>query len=693
MSASPAIAIIGMGPRGISMLERLAAYTRALGTDRVGHLIVHTIDDAQHGAGRIWDTEQTRTLCMNTLAGAVTLFTEPGSTVGAPVLEGPTMYEWIQLIRGEHIDGPKAELFAAHVPDPEIARSFATEIAATRPESNPSRALYGAYLQWVYEVALDNLSENIEVRPHHGRALRIDAAPQPSAGRPPSIDIITIAGEETGQESIEANATVLAGGWLKPAPTDHEAALADAVTRSHDAAHDSATAGAAAGATNGARPLVWVAPGNPLEQNVHDIPTDGSDVLVRGLGMGFYDVMALLTFDRGGEFEETPNTRSGLTYHPSGKEPHLIVASGRGYPYIPKSEYHSLPPRSPHVRLNAAIADLHRAPAGSNSIDFATQVLPAVARDAFEEYYRQQERLEPEALRAPLADVVATIDAVDLTAAAASNDSAAVYDALTTATAELSSQPFEPSKIMNPLAGVTADADPSVDELTAFIAEGLSADIAEAAAGHDSALKAGLWALSSARKKVSVLGSEARYTLESRRGAYSEFMAFGQMMGSGPPLFRTRQLLALVDAGLVTFLGARPTVSVDGTEFVMRSGEREARSTVLVDAWMHSPDIRRPGDTLSAALVAENRVRPFIDGGVATGSPEIDPTTRRAVNPDGQVDESVHIVGIPTYAQMPDTTISPMPGTDPLFLQETDKAVRSLLITAGVLGTAGEAQD
>lgn len=682
MSASPAIAIIGMGPRGISMLERLAAYTRALGADRVGHLIVHTIDDAQHGAGRIWDTEQTRTLCMNTLAGAVTLFTEPGSTVGAPVLEGPTMYEWIQLIRGEHIDGPKAELFAAHVPDPEIARSFATEIAATRPESNPSRALYGAYLQWVYEVALDNLPENIEVRPHHGRALRIDAAPQPSAGRPPSIDIITIAGEETGQESIEANATVLAGGWLKPAPTDHEAALADAVTRSHDAAQNSGT-----------RPLVWVAPDNPLEQNVHDIPTDGSDVLVRGLGMGFYDVMALLTFDRGGEFEETPNTRSGLTYHPSGKEPHLIVASGRGYPYIPKSEYHSLPPRSPHVRLNAAIADLHRAPAGSNSIDFATQVLPAVARDAFEEYYRQQERLAPEALRAPLADVVAAIDAVDLTAAAASNNSAAVYDALTTATAELSSQPFEPSKIMNPLAGVTADSDPSVDELTAFIAEGLSADIAEAAAGHDSALKAGLWALSSARKKVSVLGSEARYTLESRRGAYSEFMTFGQMMGSGPPLFRTRQLLALVDAGLVTFLGARPTVSVDGTEFVMRSGEREARSTVLVDAWMHSPDIRRPGDTLSAALLAENRVRPFVDGGVATGSPEIDPATRRAVNPDGQVDESVHIVGIPTYAQMPDTTISPMPGTDPLFLQETDKAVRSLLIAAGALGTAGEVQD
>ncbi|WP_256365522.1 hypothetical protein [Corynebacterium sp. HMSC05H05] len=32
-----------------------------------------------------------------------------------------------------------------------------------------------------------------------------------------------------------------------------------------------------------------------------------------------------------------------------------------------------------------------------------------------------------------------------------------------------------------------------------------------------------------------------------------------------------------------------------------------------------------------------------------------------------------------------DTTISPMPGTDPLMLQETDKTARSLLTQAGVL--------
>ena len=164
-------------------------------------------------------------------------------------------------------------------------------------------------------------------------------------------------------------------------------------------------------------------------------------------------------------------------------------------------------------------------------------------------------------------------------------------------------------------------------------------------------------------------------TWESRTSTYKEFMAFGQMVGSGPPLFRTRQLLALVDAGLVTFLGQRPQLEIR-EKFTLRTAHGEASSTWLIDAWMHSPDVRRAGDPLAVSL--NGRVRAFVDHGQATGSPE---TTwnRRAVNPGGAEDPRLHIVGIPTYSQWPDTTISPMPGTDPLMLQETDRTAGSLL--------------
>lgn len=624
----PSIAIVGAGPRGISLVERLAAHLRA--APLAAPLTLHTIDDAPLGAGRIWDTEQTRTLCMNTLAGAVTLFTEPGSTTTAPVLEGPILYEWIQLLRGERPDlsPAKLELYDAFPPHRDLASSFAEELEQTRPESNPSRALYGAYLEWVYEVALAQLPENVNVVEHRARALSVEDSGEQ--------DVITLSDDTT----ITADATALAYGWQVPALNESERALAGA-------------------AQSG---LHWVRPDNPVEQPVSDVPA-GEKVLVRGLGMGFFDVMALLTIDRGGEFVEDPSTRSGLRYEPSGDEPHFIVSSGRGYPYIPKSEYHALPPKAALTRFRAAVSTLDP----EAELDFGTQLLPHILRDAYAEYYENQARVAPEALKRPLEDILATIDATAVDAA----DLRSMANQLTAALEGFSSQPLDLAHWAHPL------ADFEGGDLTEYIAEGLARDIREAVAAADSPLKSALWAISAARKPASIAGSEGRMTWESRTSTYKEFMAFGQMVGSGPPLFRTRQLLALVDAGLATFLGERPQLEV-GEKFTLRTAHGEASSAWLIDAWMHSPDVRRAADPLAVSL--NGRVRAFVDHGQATGSPE---TTwnRRVVNPGGGEDPRLHIVGIPTYAQWPDTTISPMPGTDPLMLQETDRTAGSLLNT------------
>lgn len=260
------IAVVGMGPRGISLLERIGSELRARPR---GPLTLHLIDDSQLGAGRIWETEQTRTLCMNTLAGAVTLFTEPGATVTAPIFEGPIQYEWIRLLLGHREDIAEAKLatFDAYPPDPEIAEAFAEELAITRPESNPSRALYGAYLRWCYDIARQRLPEDVTVIEHHARATAVIAEE--------NRDLIRLSDGET----IAADTTVLATGWVQPGPNTEEAKLTAAVEKHPE--------------------LTWIRPGNPVEQDVAAIPESGN-VLVRGLGMGFFDVMALLTIDRGG---------------------------------------------------------------------------------------------------------------------------------------------------------------------------------------------------------------------------------------------------------------------------------------------------------------------------------------------------------------------------------------------------------
>ncbi len=626
-----AIAIVGAGPRGISITERIAAYLNARGaTDGAeGELTLHVIDDAQLGAGRIWDTEQTRTLCMNTLAGAVTLFTEPGATVSAPVFEGPTMYEWIQALRGEK----EHSLIDAYPPT--LPDTFTGEIHVTRPESNPSRALYGEYLRWAWQVALAQLPDSVEVVEHHARAVALA-----SEG---DQDALTLSDGSV----VHADATVLASGWVLPAPTPAQQAFAESG-------------------------LTYIPPGNPVEQDVTRIGA-GERVLVRGMGMGFFDLMALTTINRGGRFVEDDSARAGLRYVASGNEPHFVVTSGRGYPYLPKSEYHSLPPKADLSRLRAAIE------ASTAPVSFGQTLWPALVRDAYAEYYRVLDRVRPEALTAPLEEILAAIDAADLDAAATPDDILPVANALTAALDGMSTEPFDMAAWVDPLAG-TESLDS--EELNRRVAGGMAYDITEAESAWDSPLKAGLWAISAGRKPSAIAIQNGR---GAREAALSQYMAFGQMVGSGPPLFRTRELLALFDAGLVTFLGPDPVVDIADGGFTATSHTRTVRATALADAFLPGPDSRTSPDALSASLREAGRVRPFAPGGVETASLETDDETRRTVHPDGELDPRLHIVGIPTGKQWADTTISPMPGTDPLMLQETDKTARSLLTQAGVL--------
>jgi hypothetical protein len=74
-----AIAIVGAGPRGAGLLERLAASLPELLPPRTG-LDVHLIDPFPAGAGRIWRHAQSPLLAMNSMAADVTMFTDASVT-------------------------------------------------------------------------------------------------------------------------------------------------------------------------------------------------------------------------------------------------------------------------------------------------------------------------------------------------------------------------------------------------------------------------------------------------------------------------------------------------------------------------------------------------------------------------------------------------------------------------------------
>lgn len=679
------IAIIGGGPRGISVLERIAAQVTADATTPARHattpVTVHLVDDTEPGAGRVWRTDQTRTLCMNTLADAVTLFTEPGSTVHAPVLEGPTLYEWIELIRGDGLDrtadpnGTKTALFQAHpatdstCADPRIR----TEIATARPESHLSRALYGVYLRWVLDTVLSRLPDDLTVKVHCARATAIsevtgdDGQVRDQIILSPRTSPDAVTGSDPDPVTILADATVLAQGWTDTVPDALEAFTATAVDM-HPGLH-------------------WVRPGNPADQALTDIPA-GEEILVRGLGMGFFDLLAMVTIDRGGRFVKDATTRSGLTYRPSGREPKIVVASHHGYPYQPKPVLHALPSPAPMPRFRAALAEVDpAAPAGT--VDFSDILWPAILRDAQAAYYTvllsgrrpgyASDPVTREAVLAliddPAVDPWTLHDLPELTGLVP--DAADRFDL-----------PFYADPVASWSASGGEGSASGMDDFTTWIGDRLADDLHEANLGRDSAVKAGLQVLGSSRKPAAVADQPGRFTTRSRSAEYAGLRRIGQMAGSGPPAFRTAELLCLVDAGHVRFLGAHPTLVVDPEKpaFAMSSPttrEETVYSSTLVDAWMHKPDSRASADPLTRQLCAEGRLRPFalVDGSVTT-SPEVDLDTGLLVRADGTTDPRVHLLGIPLLSYRADMTISPMPRTDPLMLQETDAAAVSALRTA-----------
>ncbi len=630
------LVVVGVGPRGVSILERIAA--RKID----GPLTIHLVEPHELGAGRVWRTDQDRELCMNTLAGAVTLFTDASFGGEGPVVIGPTLYEWCLLAR-ERTGGaaaPVPDAVRAAYAEAPVRSSFltdpvfASEIATIKPESHPSRALYGEYLVWCLARARAALPGSIQIVEHHTRAVALHRTAQGAR-----LDL------EDGS-SIQADAAMLALGWLTSAESSADAAL-----RRHVAT----------------APVLWIRPDSPIDQDLSGIQP-GEPVIARGLGMGFFDSVALLTLGRGGRFEPTADSRGDsserLRYVASGQEPIIHVGTRRGVPFRAKSLWGGLPPTPTQRHLRGRDWTVENRP-----IDVERAILPLVARDAFDNYYATWARLRPDAVPAGMGALI----------------SGTPVDQLTTITSEAA--PDLPSFDLGWLADPAQGQYESPDAFNAWLRTYLDDDLTEADRGIASPVKMGLWSVSVCRRFVAQLTAFDGTDAESYNGPLARLMAFGGMVGSGPPAFRNRQLLALAEAGLVSFVGPRmQTWFADGA-FRASSAQVEdsqVAARVLLDAWMRFHDIRETTDPLIASLVTEGLAVPYArrsrSGGTTLGgSLAIDADTTRVITAAGAHDEVIHVIGIPIDEARADTIISPMPHTDPTMLRETDAAVESVL--------------
>jgi uncharacterized NAD(P)/FAD-binding protein YdhS len=620
-----ALAIVGAGPAGSSLLERIAASAPAL----LGGvpLQIHLIDPHRAGTGRVWRADNHPGLWMNSLAEDVTMFTDDTVTCEGPIVPGPSLYEWARSVD----DATLAELGVAPV--------LADEIRSLTPTTFPTRRVQSAYLEWFHRRVLAGLPPQLEVVVHPTPAVDVRDAGDRQA--------VYLAGRD---EPLLVDAVVLAQGHLDVLPDQTSRAYADFA-----AAHG----------------LVHVPPGHTAEQDFSAIEP-GMDVIALGFGQAFTDLVVLLTEGRGGRFV-TGDDGVSLRYEPSGREPVIHVGSRRGVPYRSKLDYVLQAPRArlPKFLDDATIEALL---GRDELLDFRRDLLPLVRREIGWAYYHELFNAHPERTTLSWEEFARAYEAAP--------DQEAI-ERIVAASVPDPDDVFDIDGLNAPLAGLRFG---SAEALHRYVVDHVRADVDRRTNPAYSADLAAFHALLVTFGAIGRLAASGRLTPRSRvQDVNGWWFSFFMYYASGPPPARLRQLLALEEAGLVRFLGADTSVTTDPQRglFVARSASHpdEVLAPALVESRIAEPSLSRTADELLARLRDRGEVVEEVvtdgDWSANTGKVLVAGPALNLVAADGQVHPARHALG--SFTSRPAAGAFSRPRTNAPAFRQHDVIARTLL--------------
>ncbi len=572
------LVLVGVGPRGLGLLERLVSNAAADGS---GAVEVHLVDPYPIGGGRVWRSAQSELLRLNTTAEDLTAFVDESVVMAGPVTPGPTMFEWCRA-------------YGVDLDDPVLAE----EAAAIGPMDFPSRRLGNAYFDFVVRRTLERVPAAMTVVTHAQRAIDL-------RGGAGDREVVVL---EDG-ELIAADAVVLLNSHVDVRPAPRFAELASFAAE---------------------RGLTYLPPGYGGDMDLSAVPA-GEDLLVRGFGLGFVDLLVLLTEGRGGRF--VPDG-SRLRYEPSGAEPHLLVGSRRGVPYHAKPMYRLRVPK-PTTTTFCTVAAVGALLRRGTSLDFRADLWPLIGREVAWGYYRELGLGHPNRITTSWSAFAATFAALEWGSEA--------YHRWVAETVPDPVDRFDPAAIDRPLGDLQVR---DADELARTIRRYVTDDLARRSDDRFSADLGAFFALLAVLPVVApALGSPQMDPRSLAADFYGWFLGFFSFWASGPPHDRLEQLLALEAAGVVSFLGPGLEIETDAERgtFVARSsavpGQVEARA--LLDATLPAFDLARVEDPLLSSLAARGEVssQVLVDAGgqpLDTGQLRTDPQ-HHLVRADGSV--------------------------------------------------------
>ncbi|MCC6122095.1 FAD/NAD(P)-binding protein [Weissella cibaria] len=612
------IVLVGAGPRNLSLVERLMAHAKST-TEPVDI----TLYDPFPIGGRVWNPDQDPTFLMNTVTQQLTLFTDPSvPNHASTALYGPNFYEWSVTFGKEYVK----------MHDFKNEAYFLDELTRINPNRFTSRALFGVYGQWFFEHLGAHVPANVTLS--YERRSVTDVVKQDNQYT------VTIDGTDT----IIADQVVMALGHVDNSLNDEEQAFADA----------------AAGNAN----MLYVAPTHPSEADLDAVPAR-EKVVLRGLGLSFFDYIAKLTISRGGRFARDNN---GVMYYlPSGKEPHMIAGSRKGLPM--------------HARgVNQKVAA-----EGYQPLFFTSENLDKLAEKSngqvtYDEFFTLlRKELEYKHYQNTINDFGVTwpFNAAEFMDALAASD-----DLNETARKYGISEEYimDWDRILNPVDDVPAEV-----EYSDFMMNYLTWDINDANQGNNDAPYAGAFDMLRDVRGIIRHYLDAGYLSSDEYAKFlSKFNPFNSLISVGPPVLRVEQMRALIEAGVLEVAGPGLAVSVRDDHYVATDNRGntwtvnnlvEARLFPVSLAASTNPlvaNLRNRG-LLSAAEYTKADGSTYVVGGTRMNKEDL---TVIDAN-DNEVD-GLFIWGVPTEGWSWFTTFAPRSGVNDKNLRDAENIARRI---------------
>ncbi|MCG2584895.1 FAD/NAD(P)-binding protein [Massilia sp. TS11] len=325
------ITLIGMGPRGLSVLERLLAFARVNGAA----LELHLVEPGACGPGAHWP-QQADYLLINTVASQVTIFPWREAVAHPCPVPTPSLTEWARA-EGYRRIGSR------------FVRAAASDGAPIEDGDYLPRCLLGEYLDWAFRSLLGVLPPTCRLRHHRHQAADVRALP--GGGYQVELD---------SGYCIASDYLFLCTGHCRNQLNEDEDVLAR-FAREHVRYNDK---------------LAYVRQPYPMAA-LERIASDAS-VAVQGLGLTAQDVLASLSVGRGGRFQRVGQR---LCYARSGLEPAILLFSRHCLPAAARGiNQKGLSGRyQPHWFTRAAIAGLRQR--FGPQLDFDRALLPLLLKE------------------------------------------------------------------------------------------------------------------------------------------------------------------------------------------------------------------------------------------------------------------------------------------------------------------------